>query len=83
MHQQKNTVMSVTTTADTERDNAKDSMNEAIKHINSAKDSLTKALSRDTWGSDEYTSEYTGKMETAELELAEIAVRVNRLVRKL
>jgi hypothetical protein len=57
--------MSVRTEADDAIDRAKD-------HINSAYKELSKALDKDTWGSDDYKEEYMDKVQEAALLLLKI-----------
>lgn len=54
--------MSVQTTADDRRDEAKD-------HIEQAQKCLMSAIDIDTWGSDQFNKDYVAKMEEAILGL--------------
>lgn len=61
--------MSVQTTADDNRDEAKDHIDQAIK-------CLSRALEIDTWGSDQYNSKYIDTME-------KVSIKLRKLNRKL
>lgn len=57
--------MSVTTRAD-------ECLEDAKQHIEDASNSLFEAMKRDTWGSDEFSDDYIGKIQTALIKLLEI-----------
>lgn len=61
--------MSVTTTADEKRDEAKD-------HMKQAYECLLVALDEDTWGSTDYNDDYVDKLH-------EVAIKILKLKRKI
>lgn len=81
--EQKQRTMSVRTTADEKRDQLKDKMDETLVLLGECQELLFTILNKDTWGSNDYRSEYISKLEDVELEVFRVRGSLNKINRSL
>lgn len=75
--------MSVRTTADDRRNEAKELIEKSIENLQEASMKIQSALDKETWGSDQWNSIYTTTLEESELQIAKIKLEIKRLCNKL
>lgn len=75
--------MSVTTTSDEKRYACREKLEEAIKVVKAAGELLSEATDPDTWGYQEYSSNYQGILAESEIELIELRLKLTKIMNRI
>lgn len=75
--------MSVTTTSDEKRDNAKKNINNAIDFLKLSLEDLKVATDIDTWGSSEYNDNFQNFLNDTQIEILQFILKLKNISRKI
>ena len=75
--------MSIRTTSDEKREQARGKLDEAVKLVKEAQELISEAVDRDTWGANDYNSEYTDTLMELEIELVQSRLELVRKRHKI